>query len=45
MSPVQVGDPLRSFAFAYAEADGIPLVYLWNYENIIKYKITRIEMA
>ena len=45
LSPAQGGDPLSTFAFAYAEADGIPLIYLANYENIIKYNVTRVEMA
>jgi transglutaminase-like putative cysteine protease len=45
LNPAQGGDPLPSFAFAYAEADGIPLIYLANYENIIKYDVTRVEMA
>lgn len=45
LNPAQGGDPLPTFAFAYAEADGIPLVYLMNYENIIKYNVTRVEMA
>lgn len=45
LNPAQGGDPLPTFAFAYAEADGIPLVYLMNYENIIKYDVTRVEMA
>lgn len=45
LNPAQGGDPLSTFAFAHAEADGIPLVYLMNYENIIKYDVTRVEMA
>ncbi len=44
LNPPQGGDPLSTFAFAYAEADGIPLIYLANYENIIKYDVTRVEM-
>jgi len=43
LEPKQGGDPLRSFAFAYAEADGIPLIYQANYENLINYEIARIE--
>lgn len=45
LNPAQGGDPLSTFAFAFAEADGIPLVYLMNYENIINYNVTRVEMA
>ena len=45
LNPAQGGDPLPSFAFAYAEADGIPLVYDANYVNIIKYNVTRVEMS
>jgi len=45
LTPVQGGDPLPTFAFAYAEADRIPLVYLMNYENIINYNVTRVEMT
>lgn len=45
LEPAQGGDPLSTFAFAYAEADGIPLVYLMNYENVIKYDVTRVEMV
>ena len=45
LSPPQGGDPLSTFAFAYAEADGIPLIYPANYENIIRYDVTRVEMG
>jgi len=45
LNPSQGGDPLASFAFAYAEADGIPLVYDANYVNIIQYDVTRVEMS
>ncbi|HAK55892.1 MAG: transglutaminase domain-containing protein [Vicinamibacterales bacterium] len=45
LNPAQGGDPLSSFAFAYAESDGIPLIYALNYENIIKYAVTRVEMV
>ena len=45
LTPAQGGDPLSTFAFAYAEADGIPLVYLMNYENIIKYDVKRVELG
>ncbi len=45
LNPAQGGAPLPSFAFAYAEADGIPLVYDANYVNIITYDVTRVEMS
>jgi transglutaminase-like putative cysteine protease len=44
LSPAQGGDPLPTFAFAYAESDGIPLIYEANYRNVIEYKITRFEV-
>jgi hypothetical protein len=43
MNPAQGGDPLRTFAFAYAEADGFPLIYHANYENIVQFNVTRVE--
>ncbi|HJO17154.1 MAG TPA: transglutaminase-like domain-containing protein [Vicinamibacterales bacterium] len=45
LNPKQGGDPLPSFAFSYAEADGIPLVYLVNYQNIISYSVTNVEFS
>lgn len=45
LTPEQGGGPLPSFAYAYAESDGIPLVYTANYENIIQYAITNVEMS
>lgn len=45
LDPAQGGDPLSTFAFAHAEADDIPLVYLMNYENLISYNVTRVETA
>lgn len=45
LEPAQGGDPLPTFAFAYAESDGIPLIYHANYENIIGYKITNVEFS
>ena len=45
LQPAQGGDPLPTFAFAYAESDGIPLIYLANYDNVIKYNVTGVEMA
>ncbi|MFQ5789777.1 MAG: transglutaminase-like domain-containing protein [Acidobacteriota bacterium] len=43
LNPAQGGDPLPTFAYAYAEADGIPLIYGANYENTIKYVVKRVE--
>ena len=43
LNPAQGGDPLNTFAFAYAEADGIPLIYGANYENEIKYWVTEVD--
>lgn len=43
LDPRQGGDPMPNFAYAYAEADGIPLIYAANYENVIEYEITRVE--
>ncbi|MCP4202205.1 MAG: transglutaminase domain-containing protein [bacterium] len=45
LNPAQGGDPLNTFAFAYAEADGIPLIYGANYENEIKYWIREVEQG
>ena len=45
LNPAQGGDPLSTFAFAYAEADGIPLIYGANYENVIRYTITDSESS
>jgi len=42
LDPAQGGDPLSTFAFAYAESDGIPLVYHANYENLIRYTVTDV---
>ena len=44
LTPAQGGAPLSSFAYAYAESDGIPLVYTAYYENLIQYAITNVEM-
>ncbi len=44
LEPKQAGDPLNSFAYAYAEADGIPLIYTANYKNTISFAVKRIEM-
>lgn len=45
LNPAQGGEPLPTFAFAYAEADEIPLIYLANYKNVVQYEVTRVEMA
>jgi transglutaminase-like putative cysteine protease len=45
LNPLQGAGPLNSFAFAYAEADGIPLIYGANYENKIDYRVRRIATA
>ncbi|MFQ5478675.1 MAG: transglutaminase-like domain-containing protein [Candidatus Binatia bacterium] len=45
LEPGQGGDALSTFAFAYAEADGVPLIYQSNYENKINYTITKVEIA
>jgi transglutaminase-like putative cysteine protease len=45
LNPAQGGDPLSTFAFAYAEADGIPLIYGANYENEISYAVTEVERS
>jgi len=45
LNPRQGGDPLLSFAFSYAEADRIPLVYLVNYQNIIRYSVTNVKFS
>jgi len=45
LNPGQGGDALSTFAYAYAEADGIPLIYPENYENTIEYTITDSKTA
>jgi transglutaminase-like putative cysteine protease len=42
LNPAQGGDPLSTFAYAYAESDGIPLIYPANYENTIRYTVTDV---
>ncbi len=42
LNPAQGGERLSTFAFAYAESDGIPLVYHANYENLISYTVTDV---
>jgi len=43
LKPQQGEEPLNSFPYAYAEAEGLPLIYGHNYRNVIKYKVTGIE--
>ncbi len=43
LEPAQGGMPLNTFAYAYAEADGIPLIYGPNYENLISYTVTEVD--
>ncbi len=44
LSPPQKGEPLNTFPFTYAEADGVPLIYGHHFRNIIKYKILNTEI-
>lgn len=43
LDPPQGGEPLPELAFAYVEADGIPLIYPANYENLVQFRITHVE--
>ncbi len=43
LSPAQGGEPLPDFAFAYVEADAIPLIYPANYDNLVQYHVIRME--
>ncbi len=45
LKPQQGGDALETFAFAYAEADGIPLIYDANYRNVIHFTITNFTAS
>ena len=45
LTPRQGGDALPSFAYTYAEADGIPLIYASNYENTVRFAVTRVETS
>lgn len=36
--------PMNTFPYAYAEADGIPLIYGHNYKNRMKYEVVKIEV-
>lgn len=44
LRPRQGGEPLNTFPFAYAEADGAPLIYRHNYRNTIRYELRKIEL-
>lgn len=35
--------PLNTFPYTYAEADGIPLIYGYNYKNRMRYEVIKIE--
>lgn len=43
LSPKQEGI-INTFPYAYAESDGIPLIYGHNYRNILKYELIKMEM-
>ena len=43
LSPPQKGDPLNTFPFTYAEADGIPLIYGHHFRNVIHFEILKTE--
>ncbi|MGD2062309.1 MAG: transglutaminase-like domain-containing protein, partial [Nitrospirota bacterium] len=45
LAPAQVSGPLPTFAYAYIEADGIPLIYKANYDNVVQFNVTRFETA
>jgi len=45
LNPAQGFDPLSTFAFAYAEADGLPLIYPENYENIVTFTVTGVATS
>ena len=45
LNPTQGGLILPTFAFAYAESDGIPLIYDANYRNVIRFTITDFTAA
>ncbi len=42
--PAQGGDPMNSLAYAYAESDGLPLIYLANFRNTIEFEVHDIQM-
>lgn len=43
LSPPQKGEPLNTFPFTYAEADGIPLIYEHHFRNVINFEILKTE--
>lgn len=45
LSPPQGGEVLSTFAFAYAEADGLPLIYGANYENLVQFTVTGLRTS
>ncbi|HBB40818.1 MAG: hypothetical protein COW73_09770 [Nitrospirae bacterium CG18_big_fil_WC_8_21_14_2_50_70_55] len=45
LSPAQGGEPLPELAFAYVEADSIPLIYPANYENFVQFRVVGMETA
>lgn len=45
LNPPQTMHVLSTFAYAYAEADGIPLIYPANYENEVQFTITDVETS
>lgn len=44
LKPAQAESPLNSFPYAYAEADGVPLIYGHHYRNLIRYGLLRTEV-
>ncbi|RJQ47937.1 MAG: twin-arginine translocation signal domain-containing protein [Nitrospiraceae bacterium] len=44
LKPAQAESPLNSFPYAYAESDGVPLIYGHNYRNIIRYELMKTEV-
>jgi hypothetical protein len=43
LSPPQMGDPLNTFPFTYAETEGIPLIYGHHFRNVIHYELLNTE--
>lgn len=42
LNPPQRG-PINTFAYAYGEADGLPLIYGHNYRNVLRFELVRVE--
>jgi len=42
LSPPQEGI-VNTFAYTYAEAGGIPMIYGHNYRNVIRYELLDME--